>query len=814
MNARRSVVLIGSLALAWCCGLAWAEPSIRIAKARPFRAIYLARHWSVVVVTIVNELDEAADLNLELRVSERLRRVTYVRPVHIPATCTLTAWLPAKLPGGTDYPVVLTDKHGTVVAKSQLGAIVLSAGSPLVMAVDDQNLLPAARPPRVRRRPPSQTGEGGAAVSPSSGGTRGDAFPGGGGITRLQYLFARPRQFPDHMGGLNGIGMVAIGHADHRDWRPGQVAALERWIEDGGVLVLFPGPDFEALRDSPMERLAPVRMFGTRKQNRVVLQRDSGGWEIPLRRYVDVIESEVSDGEVLLHDNGLPMVVKKRVGMGAVYFCAFPGSVLNRWQGRGMFLAWLLRGHGRGEPFADSQLLGSASGLLGEVAGTKVAPPSFVVATLGGFFVLALVSLVWTGIKGRGERAWAVIIPVGLVLALLSYGVGRHLGEPVGLSINELAVVAATSGSSTAARNGLLGVHSPTEFMGTLTAADEGALLAPGGGTTGRTSTASDVLETRPVLRVRNLRVPARGFPHFMVSSRVELGGTVSAEFQLGEKGLVGTVVNNTTVALKDCLLCVNSYPYLVGNVAPGESVQTTLSDQNVRGKGAFAPHAVVGQRDQMRSQIIADLFTVGPLRDPTPWSLSLLLCGWPERKFIPERLQGGEEQSVTERSVSLLCIEAVVRPAEPGTTVLIPRAFCPTDSPPGGVALAAEMALRETGEWELSIRLPDFASNVVIEQAEVHMWVRVPEYELTISGRDQETGELVVLGRLRSPDGKRQVMVSDAKRFQDRRLNTLNLHIQARPVGEESVGGAWRRPEGDTLEIREVSATLRGTAM
>ena len=616
------------------------------------------------------------------------------------------------------------------------------------------------------------------------------------------------------MGGLNGIDMVAIGHADNRDWRPSQVAALERWVEDSGVLVLFPGPDFEALRDSPLEKLVPVRMFGTRKQNRVVLRRDTGGWEIPLSHYVDVIESEVCDGEVLLRDGGLPMVVKKRVGTGAVYFCAFPGSVLDQWEGRGMFLAWLLRGHGRGEPFADSQLLDSASGLLGEVAGTKVARPAFVVATLGGFFVLALVSLVWTGIKGRAERAWAVIIPVGLVLALVSYGVGRHYGEPVGLSINELAVVAAASGSSTAARNALLGVHSPTEFMGSLTAADEDALLAPGGGATDRTSTASDVLETRPALRVRDVRVPARGFPHFTVASRVDMVGAVSAEFQLGEKGLGGTIVNNTDMALKDCLLCVNSYPYLVKDLAPGQSVQMTLSDQNVRGRGAFAPQTVVGQRDRMRSQIIADLFSAGTMRGSTPWSVSLLLCGWPERKFIRESLTGGRQQSVTERSVSLLCIDAVVRPAEPGTTVLIPRAFCTTDSLLGEVALAAETALRGSGEWALSILLPDFASNVVVEEAEVNLWARVPACELTVSGRDQESGGLVVLDRLRAPDGRIRVTVPDAKRFQDRSLNTLNLHIQARPIGAESASGAQGVPVGDTVEIKEVSATLRGRAM
>ena len=172
MNPRWSVVLIGSLALAWCCGLAWAEPSIQITKARPFRAIYSARHWTTVVVTIINESDEAADLNLELRVSERLSRVTYVRPVHIPATCTLSAWFPARLPGRTDYPVVLTDEQGTVVAKSQLSAIVLSPGTPLVMPVDDQNLLPAARPPRFRRGTPSQTVGGQAPASPSERGAR------------------------------------------------------------------------------------------------------------------------------------------------------------------------------------------------------------------------------------------------------------------------------------------------------------------------------------------------------------------------------------------------------------------------------------------------------------------------------------------------------------------------------------------------------------------------------------------------------------------------------------------------------------------
>ena len=56
--------------------------------------------------------------------------------------------------------------------------------------------------------------------------------------------------------------------------------------------------------------------------------------------------------------------------------------------------------------------------------------------------------------------------------------------------------------------------------------------------------------------------------------------------------------------------------------------------------------------------------------------------------------------------------------------------------------------------------------------------------------------------------------MVPDAKRFQDRSLNTLNLHIQARPIGAESASGPQGVPAGETVEIKEVSTTLRGRAM
>jgi hypothetical protein len=163
-------------------------------------------------------------------------------------------------------------------------------------------------------------------------------------------------------------------------------------------------------------------------------------------------------------------------------------------------------------------------------------------------------------------------------------------------------------------------------------------------------------------------------------------------------------------------------------------------------------------------------------------------------------------------RGQTLLCLEAPVRPAAPGTKVTIPAAFIPVD-----IRFGQRGAFKpidpDTGldpRVTLGAFLPAFAGNVSIERAEVQLSGSTGGIGITLSGRDTETGELVRLKAGSFSGGRWKVEVKDAGRFFDTRLNALVLELQLE--GGRTEAGALALSQ-DPWHLRDVSVTIHGTA-
>ena len=807
-----------------------AKPRVDLTQAFVLGAGFAPNQWATVSASVMNLAEEPADPTMVLTVSggQGVRQVRYVRPVHVPAHCERSVWFRAQLPADAQCTVELMEAGQPPLASRALMAVAVPASRLMMLGMDDQGLLPATELPLAlgaaggegAPRQPARRSAGGAVPALVKPGQKTPVLQSPGAGRRLAFSTIGLGEFPDHWSGLDSLGVVAIGHVDHTLWRPSQVAALTRWLESGGVLLLCPGADFEAWRGSPLEHLLPARMWGSRKQNWLVLEKDGARWEVRLDRYVDVVESEAADGEVMFQEGSLPMVVKRRCGMGVVYFLAFPGSALEGWKEREVFLAHILRSYERLKPLTQTVLLREGPRILDEVAGAQVAPPTFVAATLGSFFLLSALALFWFRRQGRAELAWAVIIPAGLLMALVSYGVGVSYSRKVGLSLNEMAVVSCASGSTVALRNGLLGVHSVQELTGQLSADDEDALFASSFGTAGAGGQVTrETFDLGPPLRLTDLSVPPGAFPYFLVDSLADLGGGVTAELELGEDGLSGVVKNNSPLTLHHCLFAANAYPLTAGqgSLRPGQSMKAELSERTVRRPGDFTTEDLLGSRSQTRRALIENLFTPAEGRPFVPWARRLFFLGWPEGTFISENLLTDSTGELRRRSISLLCVESVVRRAPAGRKVLIPRAFSIPMFRPSGSSVFLDLAAETTGfplQMDLNFYLPDFASNVRIEEAELHLAAKAYGYDLSVFGRHPATGELTELQALRNPDGEAVVPVPDAGRFQDVLHNALTFEIRAtmNPQGR-ALMGEETLPSDVGWTLREAAVTLRGTA-
>jgi hypothetical protein len=608
-------------------------------------------------------------------------------------------------------------------------------------------------------------------------------------------------------------GMI-LGPLSEDALRPRQVQALRSWVEAGGILLLAPGSECDGLRGSPLEPLLPVRIFGARRKERLTLKGAGGLWQIPLWNPLDVVEVEPLAGtQVLYRDGELPMVVRRRFGRGAVCFMAFPAEALRLWPDRHALLADLLLEPEPLRPFRETELAVTGVARLGDVAGAKVASPGYVVASLGGYFLAAALVLWLLRRKGRAELAWAVILPLGLLVAFVSYRVGLKYQGQIGLSVNEFGIATGMAGSSRVLHTGLIGIHSVQETSGLLRAEEAGTLLAGERGAGAEVFRAESFV-TEPRFELRDCVTTPGGMTTYGARTMMDLEGNLEADLQLGKDGVSGTIRNATGMDLEDVMVVVGHYPVVVGNLPNGQTRRVALSG----GGGGFGPRgdfstsALLGSQERMRKAVVSSLHTPhGDIPSPS-WLYRPHVLAWSLRPLSPVSFITTAGKP-TARGQTLLCLEAPVRPAAPGTKVTIPATFIPVDIRFGrrGAFKPIDPDTELDPRVTLGAFLPAFADNVSINRAVVQLSGSASGIGITLSGRDTKTGVLVRLKAGSFSGGRWEVEVKDAGRFFDTSLNALLLELQLE--GGQTEAGALALSQ-EPWYLRDASVTIHGTAL
>lgn len=779
---------------------------------------YLQHHWTQVKLRVANSGDEGQRMKAVLSVRDGLKTVKYSRPFYLPAGCERSVWFCSQRGARQMNPVSIYNDEGAEVASGDELSNILTRNRIPCLVVDEGRVVPPMSM-YLGRRNTVQLDR--SEVMGYRQARREKESLTGGNIRHTATLSTRLPEFPDQWAGLDSIGAVATGELDYQNWRPSQVRALKTWIQSGGVLLLFPGESYPTIRGSAMEELMPVEIFGKRHQKRVRLEGETESWSLELDEYITVLESETIGGQTILSNGQMPMVVRRRVGMGSVYFFAFDGSVMEQWDQSGTLYARIFRGNERLKPLAQTGLLGKGPRMINDVVGAEVAPRSFVVASLGGFLLIAAVSLAVAHYYRRTELAWAVIIPVGMVIGFFSYRVGQSYRAEVGRSINEIAVLRTGSDVERAFRSAIIGVHSESTLEGELRAGSKQSFLtAASSGDQKRGQITTDFIQVLPRYAAKNLSIQPGSLPRYVVNAPVRIRDGIDVQFQLGPRGLEGTVHNRTSIDLEHGLLAFNSYPFVpagLQSVESGTNTRCVLNEESARSRGDFATEALLGSASLTRKRIVRHLFTTPKVHMYSPWTRRLFLLAWPERDFIGEQLTGVGRESVTKRSSALFCVEARVTPPPSGQRVVIPRAFSIPAVQPARTnrvfRLSHQAGRSMARDAKLLFYMPRFASNVAVEKAALRMSVEAYGYDLNIQGVEQDGGKRVPLTTRESPSGRIKVDIPRAGRFQNMEQGILELAVKARRTrqpGSVSSAGQNRRM---SWSCHSMSVRLEGRA-
>lgn len=141
-----------------------------------------------------------------------------------------------------------------------------------------------------------------------------------GGRTDAAVAFLNPADLPDVSIAWSGLDVLILDDTDTSRLTPAQSSALRAWVESGGQLVVTGGPGGPATAAGVAD-LLPVAVGGTQTVDDLASLGEFTGEPVGAGPFV-VTQGELVNGEALVEENGLPLLARREIGRGSVYFLA------------------------------------------------------------------------------------------------------------------------------------------------------------------------------------------------------------------------------------------------------------------------------------------------------------------------------------------------------------------------------------------------------------------------------------------------------------------------------------------------------------
>lgn len=591
---------------------------------------------------------------------------------------------------------------------------------------------------------------------------------------------------PERPEPLDGLSVI-VWAGDAGALTEGQRRSLERWVADGGQLVVAGGADWQA-RTGGIEHLLPIQdLAAVDAVDHAPLAAWAGTDEA--LGPDTIVTGTLRDGAHLLvaGADGAPMAAWQAVGSGRVVlfgtdlaldaYRTWPGSPL-LWS-RVLDAGWLLSEFfGGGFPDRDATSSSMAQA-LNTLPSLDVPPAELLLALIVAYILLiGPISYLLLRRIDRRELAWVTAPLLVIVFTAASYGIGVAL-KGTDVIVNQIAVLRSTSGGTLASVEAYAGVFSPTRgTYDVLVEAD--ALVAPMRADQffdGQAAAARMTADQGEPARLHDLLVAARGFEYVRADAVVAHESPLKVTWSSDGSDLVGTVTNVGAEPLDDVAFVGNVGGEMIGDLAPGASgefriareglSQSSASDQ-VYGFGGFNSSDPERRRIAARRSVIDALVGYGGWM-PVGSELGgyggrgPYLIGWRSGEGpTPITLDGVE----TQRFAELVEVVAIRPGMGMGEVVVGPGQMSISITTDGGAALldSATVALGgEAGASAIfSISLPLEASEMEVTTLELiagpdpataimdggvfpGLWP--PGYSVEV--RDPRVGEWMVVGDL-----------------------------------------------------------------
>ena len=138
---------------------------------------------------------------------------------------------------------------------------------------------------------------------------------------QLQIKYISPQELPENVLLLQGVDLLVVGPESMATLSAQQCKAITEWTRLGGNLLLSQGAG--AAPEGAFHVITPVEVTGSTTVN------GSMGGLREAQGSLPAVTGRVLQGQVLVSDNGVPLLVKGEAGKGQVLYSSVPLEALN-----------------------------------------------------------------------------------------------------------------------------------------------------------------------------------------------------------------------------------------------------------------------------------------------------------------------------------------------------------------------------------------------------------------------------------------------------------------------------------------------------
>ncbi len=381
---------------------------------------------------------------------------------------------------------------------------------------------------------------------------------------------------PESTSGWNTLDILILHDIDTGSMSQAQLEALKGWLSTGGHLVVAGGVKWQETVAS-LGELLPVTIFGTQSFE------DLPGFQAQAKKpfrdpgpYL-VTSSSLQNGTLLLHENGLPLLAKRDIGRGAVYFLALDPSQapLADWDGNQLVWDKVVSSI----PHPPIWAIGANNGYAASNAVSSLPALSLPSAGLLALFLIVYVLIVgplnYLVLKRLHHRelAWITIPGVVIIFSGLAFIAGFRLKGNDAV-INQMSIAFGHIDGGQLRVQTLLGLYSPRRATYDLLLPGE-TMVRPfeaayggltGGGNIDSVERANDVVVT-------GLRVDVGGVQSLVVDS-YQPAPLVTGEaiLRTTDKDLILDIMvqNDGSKKLENATVLIGSTAIPLGDLDPG----------------------------------------------------------------------------------------------------------------------------------------------------------------------------------------------------------------------------------------------------